>query len=192
MLCCIVFSITFSSEEIYLGQERREKTQPCESKVTLWRMVLGGLQSKLGPPVTTAVGKEPSGTQGGIPGAEWGLPLSCCTALMHQEHPQQQAEGGGGCSRCFLTASISWGLTKNPYLLRWQRSISKWRALWDFLSASHSRRETISQQSAFQIISVDNDGLAMLPKTESLKRNKSLWAWQWVKCYRIFLSLAMV
>lgn len=144
MLYSFVVSITFSSEEIYLQQAReggkkkaskqtkKRPNKPCGSNITFWRMVLEGLQSKKpGAPVGTAVGMEPSGTQEFTPG----LNRVFCWAPVHQEHLQQQVEGERGCSCCFLTASITWG---------WQRSISEWGAPWDFLSAFHSKRETLS------------------------------------------------
>ena len=103
ILYCLVVSITFSSEEIYFGQARRKKkNKTCGPNITLWRTVLGGLQSKRGAPVATAVVKEPAGTRRAFPGAERGLGLSCCTALMHREHPQQRVGGGRGLLLLFL------------------------------------------------------------------------------------------
>lgn len=51
-----------------------------------------------------------------------------------------------------------------------EREASAWEASWGFLNAFQSIKETLPYQSCFQIISVDNDGLAILLKTGSLKQ----------------------
>lgn len=102
LLYCLVVSITFSSEEIYLGQARRgKKPKTCGCNVTLLRVVLGGLQSKPGAPTVT--GQEPDGTRGHFPMVKRGLGLSYCTALMHGEHPQQRVGMGKG-----IAPAVSW------------------------------------------------------------------------------------
>lgn len=112
-LYCLVVSITFSSEEIYLGQARRKKNpKTCGCNVTLLRMVLGGIQSKPGAP--TATGQEPAGTRGDFPGAEQGLGLSYCTALMHGEHPQPWVGRGRGLLLLLLDSLHLSRMDQNP------------------------------------------------------------------------------
>lgn len=64
--------------------------------------MLGGLQSKPGAPVATAVGKEPPGTQGGFPGAETGSSAELLRSCNAWRAPTAASQRRGGLLLLFL------------------------------------------------------------------------------------------